>query len=80
MESNWRFNVWKYGVSHGDFTLVARRVDVPVEWLAWVSPEYGGIILLRENPPDSGYLQYAGVILLPPGVHFPAGIPVEPDT
>lgn len=80
MESNWRWNVWRYGQAYGAFDLIARTVQNPAVWMGTLNGDRSGWNELRLNPLNSEMLIPSGVYhLVPPGSHFPFGVPVEPD-
>jgi len=80
VESNWRLNVWRFGLTQPGLRLAARLVGFPLVALTDLPhPSFGHQAFFR-NPNDIG--DWTNVSLLPnhPGfTRFPYGWDVEPD-
>jgi len=77
LESNWRFNLWEYGMSHSVFKLIARTTTQNPPLL--IGALHGDpLFFLTAFVPAPGQLpvfNMSGSSAKP----FPYGIPVEPD-
>lgn len=80
MESDWRFNVWNYGMQLSTWVLCARRFppipgvllvkrsDTPTRYWLYQLPAPGQVPVVLSNHP-----------ILPTNPRFPYGILVNPD-
>lgn len=80
MESEWRWNVWKYGLWGHGVGLIAHMLDLPGRWLSnWGS----GIerLVWRQDPlaPVPFLIPSFFLLISDPNQHFPYGRIVEPD-
>lgn len=80
LESNWRFNVWKYGWQYHGIRFLAAMLDLPGRWLSdFGIPGFKAIFMQDPSTPVE-FLVPAGFIVTSPAFpHFPYGRNVEPD-
>lgn len=83
MESNWRLNVWQYGLSLTGIRLVGIFPTPTGRWIGitddplWPTNRYGLLLSPTPGIPDAPYLVlFGGFSEIP---HFPYGFDVLPD-
>lgn len=87
MESNWRFNVWKYGLVNYDLgflflhvEMCARVLSGPLAGKIVANQGIGPNYLIFQNLGDIQGWVFQGHAAKPPGqTRFPFGFDVEPD-
>lgn len=80
MESDWRMNVWSYGINDGYTTLAAPVLDTPGYIVTRQTryPAFAGGFYIDLGG-DLGW-QFNTLFAAPPDhPHFPFGLPVDPD-
>lgn len=80
MESNWRFNVWNYGLN-GTAAVLAARAPIPLNpnRVVWVAPFGPTLRQLRASTLVGGYANGDIFLNFVPAKGWPYGIVVEPD-
>lgn len=79
MESNWRFNVWDYGLWGSDYELVARSLELPDELaFGWGPIGPDGFRYLDISRPGEVPVVFQTAPRTPAD-RFPLGKLVEPD-
>lgn len=80
MESNWRFNVWDYGMQNSDWLLAARYVGILPPRLAVKRRGFPGIYFRYSVPVPGQVPGLIGPVVIPVLFpHFPYGQAVIPD-
>ena len=80
MESEWRFNVAKYGIASGIALLCSPLVEDPDVLVTKSTFPDGRWVLYRPSPfPERGWIPFSFGFPDPATPHFPYGFDVEPD-